>query len=409
MNSFRSIIFKALALIAAAMSITSCSMMEDDRSDCPTGLYVRFVYDYNTERADMFKDQVGSVTLYVYDENGALAASRTVSNSASLSPLSQYGYTMHFTENELPAGKSYRLQAVAMQKDWDAALQTPGAKYRKTQVTDSKSLVVKLDRAQATVPGTDAHHVSAVAPLDTLWHTLQVMSYAPQGSRSVPEIQKTVKLSSETPYTIYPIEAQMVRVEHEKATYATVSLIRDTKRLNITLSQIDNPEDMRFADYEVTILDNNGTLGHDNALLADQRLEYTPWAMWNTPLDGADDIATGKADDGFGGVVDLEHAAHYDIDFNRLVLHAQSSDNARLVIRNVVTGHLVGEFDLAKLLLNGRGAFAIQGWGEQEYLDREHQYRLDFILVGGEWREIYVRVDVGILSWAKRIQNVELQ
>ena len=99
-------------------------MMTEDLDDCPTGLYVRFIYDYNTQRADMFKDHVGHLQLYIFDENGRLAAQRSVSNTPDDAPLSRYGYTMHFTEQELPAGHSYRLQAVAMQRDWEEALTT---------------------------------------------------------------------------------------------------------------------------------------------------------------------------------------------------------------------------------------------------------------------------------------------
>ncbi len=45
----------------ASLATASCSMMHEDLDDCPTGLYVRFIYDYNTQRADMFKDHVGHV------------------------------------------------------------------------------------------------------------------------------------------------------------------------------------------------------------------------------------------------------------------------------------------------------------------------------------------------------------
>ena len=38
-----------LSLLSAVM-LSSCSMMKEDLSDCPTGLYVNFVYDYNTQR-----------------------------------------------------------------------------------------------------------------------------------------------------------------------------------------------------------------------------------------------------------------------------------------------------------------------------------------------------------------------
>lgn len=126
----RHIIQKSMLAAVAALTISSCDMMTEDLSDCPTGLYVNFVYDYNIQRADMFKDHVGGLTLYVYDESDRLVTQRTVSGSE----LSTYGYNIHFTEQELAPDHSYRLQAVAMQKDWDTALTTPGAKYRKTDM-----------------------------------------------------------------------------------------------------------------------------------------------------------------------------------------------------------------------------------------------------------------------------------
>jgi hypothetical protein len=108
----------------AALTISSCDMMTEDLSDCPTGLYVNFVYDYNIQRADMFKDHVGGLTLYVYDESDRLVTQRTVTGSE----LNRYGFNIHFTEQELAPDHQYRLVAVAMQKDWNTALQTPGAK-----------------------------------------------------------------------------------------------------------------------------------------------------------------------------------------------------------------------------------------------------------------------------------------
>ena len=72
----------------------------------------------------------GTSALFIYDSGGKLAAERIVSNSETSSPLSQYGYAVHLDPSELRPGK-YRLQAVAMQKDWEDALATPGAKYRR--------------------------------------------------------------------------------------------------------------------------------------------------------------------------------------------------------------------------------------------------------------------------------------
>ena len=202
-------------LLLTGMAATSCSMVEEERADCPTGLFIRFIYDYNTMRADMFKDHVGHVQVYIFDEKGKFITERSVSNTDIDAPLSRYGYTMHFTPEELPTGRSYRIQAVAMQRDWTDALTTVGAKYRhKTSPTEhSESLTVSLDHDNSFIPDTKQYAVSNVAPLDTLWHTLKVISHAPTDSGIIPDMDKTAK-----PYSISPIEDQMVRVETEKAT-----------------------------------------------------------------------------------------------------------------------------------------------------------------------------------------------
>ena len=158
----RNILHKGVMLLTAAMVMNSCDMMKDDLSDCPTGLYVNFVYDYNIQRADMFKDHVGGLTLYVFDESDRIAAQRTVSGNE----LSLYGFYVHFTEQELAPDHQYRLTAVAMQKDWAQSSASTG--YKPT-ISDSRtSLRVSLTHQTGTPYGS----VSNAAPLDTLSHTL---------------------------------------------------------------------------------------------------------------------------------------------------------------------------------------------------------------------------------------------
>lgn len=393
-------------------------MMEEDRSDCPTGLYVRFVYDYNTQRADMFKDHVGYVTVYVYDESGHKVAEKSVANTTATMPLAQYGYTMHFTEAELPAGHRYRLQAVAMQKDWDAALSTPGAKYRRTEATDANALTITLDH-EAEANATDLHAVNNSAPLDTLWHTLKVMPQAPTYGFAVPDMQKTTK-----PYSIYPVEDQMVSINEGNATYATISLIRDTKHLNITLRQLDNPEDINADDYEVTIVDDNATLASDNAVVPGDYLLYTPYSQWTTRYDeegthiegdihpapvvssySANAPHRGGAAQRAEGVA-INRTAHYNMMFNRLMYNEDSDKCAKLQIRNKQSGNVVALINLPSILAEGRIAYELYNYSPQEYLDREYDYELDFFLKGDQWQ--YLDIQIHILAWALRKQNVSL-
>ncbi len=391
-----------LALLLATymgLTMTSCSMMEEDRSDCPTGLYVRFVYDYNTQRADMFKDHVGYVVVYVYDEAGNKVAQKSVSNSLTSSPLSQYAYTMHFSTAELPAGHTYRLQALAMQKDWNTALGTPGAKYRYSETDTYGKLRVTLDHESASSDPLQESPalVSNAAPLDTLWHSMKVMSLPAQYGYQIPAPQSTHK-----PYNPSPDE-QTVTLKEGYATYATISMMRDTKHLNITIRQLEEPEVIDADDYEVYILDNNSEIAIDGTLVEGDSLRYIPYAQWTTYYDGSSNTIEGTIHPATRGDVE-ERTAHYNLMFNRLKyddVHSQ----AQLVIHNRKTNITVARIGLASFLAECRIS-PEWNWPAQEYLDREYDYELNFILKGDRWA--YCSIAVHVLSWAVRKQNVEL-
>ncbi len=416
MRKIFSHIYALSILLLTGMAASSCSMVEEDRSDCPTGLFIRFVYDYNTMRADMFKDHVGHVQVYIFDEKGQLAAERSVSNTELDSPLSRYGYTMHFTPEELRPDRKYRIQAIAMQRDWKDALATIGAKYRHSaSPTDhSESMTISLDYHYLPITGTQQYQVSDAAPLDTLWHTLKVIAHDPVDNGVVPDIDKTAK-----PYSIYPIEDQMVTLKKEHATYATVSLIRDTKHLNLTLRHVDDPETVSAAHYEVKIIDNNAHVAHDNSVLTHDSVRYTPYASWTSRLLDNNKVEIEEIHIGNPGQYhapatrDLEEAdppkvlqrtAHYNMMFNRLMFDTDDiKNNASLEITNKENGKLVARVNLPYILSQGRLAYDIQNYGHQEYLDREYDYHLDFFLKGDQW----IAVEIHVLSWSKRIQNVD--
>lgn len=399
MKRFLHHIICGLIALSATTAMTSCSMMEDDVQDCPTGLYVRFVYDYNTARADMFKDHVGHVRLFVYDENGRKVAQRDVSNTDIDRPLLQYGYTIHFADGELPEGR-YRLQAIALQKDWDEALATPGAKYRRNDPANHDELNVTLDRTDQRHPVSGHYHVSNEAPLDTLWHTLKVTATAPQDGTQVPVIAPTTK-----PFTVYPLADQMVTIQRERATYATVSMIRNTKHLNITLRQIDDPANIFDSDFEVYVTDRNSAVAHDNELSSDDPLHYTPYHNWTTAFDEN------------GVVIDTTHkelprrnavqmrTAHYNVMFNRLINYTGTdmAKNGKLMIVNKHSGKTVAEINLPSILAEGRMAYYTYNYSPQEYLDREYDYHLNFFLKGDSW--VYCDIVINTLGWSLRKQN----
>lgn len=361
---------KSLVSAALLLPFSSCSMMEEDLSDCPTGLYVSFKYDYNIQRADMFNDHVGGVSVYVFDEGNRLIMRKDEANASDGSdmPLHSHDYRMHFNESELPEG-NYRLLAMAFQKDYDATLTTDGAKYRRTELRQNdeiEKLKVSLDHETTG----EVKHENT--PLDTLWMTK-------------------------------PGEAHHVSLRKGCPTYETVGLIRDTKQLNLTLRQLQDPANMHDADYDVKIMDKNGTVLYDNSFDADDvELTYTPWAQWTSQMATGNAAAsfTVKAGENTEGVM---NTAHYELDFNRLTVETP----AKLLVTRKDNGKEIIHINLPEMLANGRSAYELAGYGKQEYLDREHEYHLDFFLVGDKWQYVDLRID--ILAWFKRIQNVELQ
>ncbi len=411
----RTILKSWLTALAIVGSLTSCGWMSEDLDDCPTGLYVNFVYDYNIQQADMFKDHVGSVALYVYDESDRLVATKTMGDGQ----LSGYGSYIHFSEEELAPDHVYRLLAVAMQKDYQQALATPGAKYRISgnAIGDQRpQFFINLDHT-ATRAASDYYTVSNAAPLDTLWHTLTTVttpaSAHPLELHPAAITPARVEYSWQRDGSINTNGQETVTLERGVPTYATMSLIRDTKHLNVTLRALnDDPADNQVVDtdYTVEIIDNNAQLDCQNNLTnAADTLVYSPYHQWTTTFVGTDQIAS-------------EQAAHYDLMFNRLLYKNASvqddryailkeediakAQNAVLLIRKADSGEIIFGINLPYILASGR-TYQERYYHYQEYLDREYDYRLQFILRGGRIEEIelFIGMDVHIIPWAIRHQS----
>lgn len=345
---------------ALAVAVSGCSLMHDDLEECPSGVDLRFVYDYNIDRADMFPAHVGAVTVYVFDEQGNFLTSKEEFNTADHRPLASPAYTMHL---DLAPG-TYSFIALAHQRAYDECLGRKGAKYRRSEMTagrhSARDLTVTLDRVNGKVENSGA-------PLDTLWHGMSL---------------------------------QPLVVRDMEGATQTISLMRDTKNLTVSLHNLDNPADMDIDDFDIAITSANGRVGHDNTILDDEPLTYTPYARWNTSF------TTGARDDAGDR---LERTAHAALAFNRIIHYPAAADNARnamLTVTNRLTGKRVATINLPDCLAQGRGAFEYLAYSPQEFLDREHDYKLDFFIKGDTWQ--YAELSISVLSWSKRIQNIQL-
>lgn len=359
------------AIMATAMTLVLFSSCHDywhqDYSDCPYGVYVKFKYDYNLQRADMFRDHVGQVTLYVFDENGRFVTSQSETNTALSSPLKDPNYVMH-VENLKP-GK-YQFLALAGQNDYAQQLLTNRAKFVRTQPSDGddiRKLEVNLDHESRGEYDEVANHS---LPLDTLWHGKLLDG---------------------------------VEVYSQKPSYATVSLIRDTKKINVTLRELNDPTTMDVNDYTMTITDHNARILWDNSLDESRTLVYTPHATWNTS-----DQEGGTASDVNGNPLPgVGKIAHADFMTSRILKHDDIEKDGRLTVVSKETGKAVIDVNLPDLLSRLRTSEEYT-YSAQEFLDRAYDYKLQFFLQNGKLKYCYITISVNVLSWSRRIQFEEL-
>jgi hypothetical protein len=343
------------SIVALGSMLCSCNdLMHDDLPSCDMGVDLQFKYDYNVQRADMFNDHVGGVSVFVYDQQGKFITRQDAYNSATSQPLKDHNYTMRIN---LEPGK-YRFATFAFQKKYEDALAQPGAKFQialPQQGDNITALHARLDREQGKVNNQSQ-------PLDTLWQGLS---------------------------------DHLVEVKDLQVTKHTISLVRDTKQLTVRLHQLNEPTNINADDFSYQITDANGYINYDNSLLHDEELRYTPYKTWTTEFKDQDGKVT-------------ERTAIAALMFSRVVLHpvTENDKNAILSIWNKKTGEEVVRINLADCLAQGRGAFENMNYSAQEFLDREYDYKLDFFLKGDQWQ--YMQLGISILDWSKRIQRADL-
>ncbi len=352
-------------VVASAASLTSCDMMTDDLSNCPYGIYVNFKYDYNLQRADMFNDHVGAVTLYVFDAGGKLVKTQEESNIGASQPLKDRNYVMHVTD--LEPGR-YRFLALAGQKPYADMLLTDRAKFVRTDMaagSGMQDLEINLDKS----PAGDGRYnvVNNGLPLDTLWHGMQLEG---------------------TEYS--PLEPA----------YTTVSLVRDTKKIHVTLREIDDPSLMDIADYDMTITDRNSHLLWDNAPDETDAVVYTPHATWNT-ADRTVTAGTSLKAAGQEGRI-----GHADFMTSRILIHDRAADDGVLSVVSKKSGEEIIRVNLPDMLSRLRSYEDIYRYTDQEFLDRGYDYNLDFYLKGDRLQ--YVSISVSVLGWSVRVQFEDL-
>ena len=147
----------------------------------------------------------------------------------------------------------------------------------------------------------------------------------------------------------------------------TLYLTRNTNRINVVLINIDGTL-LRAENYEVNIHAPNGVMRHDNSMGSSERVKYSPWA-WSQLTAGTDtqywpDHLPGSPN----GVLAEMSVARLMANHDQTLSVTRKSDNKEII-----------RIPLIQNLLLYRGQYH-GTMVDQEWLDRNHEFTLTFIL-----------------------------
>lgn len=366
---------KAAGLLLGGMLLVGaggCGLMHDDLDPCAvkpnTKTTVSFIYNYNTSDKDMFAESVGGVTLYVFDADGTLVDLREFSNATSGSALKRGNFKVEFNSTEIQPGHKYTFCAVAHAHDqgYTGAVSLPGVAFRRTEMQKGSSTrsdySILLDRDGDGVVDHDG------VMIDALW-----MTHTPV-TVDVPEERE-------------PAEGDPQEEDH--LINVVIPLQRVTNTVKVTVFEKDFPWSIDPAHYDMRIITNSGAGRLDivGAPIDNARLTYKPVGMSTCRRD-IDGINTACITAEFG--------------MSRLLLNS----DVKIEIYSRLTGRTTTLANLPSFLAQGNDEFAQKHWSMQEYLDRQYEFEIDVPL--GDEVPKWIQINIGILSWSKRIQIEQL-
>lgn len=356
--SLRAVGGRAVALLLAAVMLCAC---EDgiftDQSDCPRGLGLRFVYDYNMEYADAFSSQVDCITLFVFDDEGRYIT--TIANSGE--QLAEEDYSIQL---DLDPGR-YTLVA-----------------YGGLGCPMSSFAVEPVEAARARS-----------ATLSALKTAPQILLQMPSSSNPTSDIEKLrVRLIDDVSYAERPLHDLYfgrleVELHDEEYKEEVISMMKNTNSIRVVLQQVAG-QSLDDEQFTFSITDANTIYDSHNRICSPTEVRYSPWATGDGVVGSWDDSYT---------PVSVAYA-----EFSCARLH--TDNEPRLEVRRSSDEGMVLSIPLNKYLLLLRGQLYAQ-MPEQEYLDRESRWSLIFFL---DEDNRWVSTRVVINDWVVRINDAEL-
>ena len=318
-NTIKRFSFRIAAVLLLGSSLVSCDTILDEKEvDCSINYSVKFKYDYNMKYADAFANEVKSVTLYAFDNNGKLVYQKTEEGDV----LKQDNYAMSV---DMDPG-NYHLIAWAGLNDDDSfsvPLVTQGARIEDLQCRMDR-VYTKSDNGGGIIN----------TKLSTLFHG---------------------QVTNQNFTTRAAINQEIV-----------VPLVKNTNTIKIILHQMDGVK-IPAEDLEFTISDNNGLMDYDNTLLEDEQLTYYSYHHESGSVLEESPTKSGE-------FTDISFATA-ELTVGRLI----ENQNAILTIRNTAEDEIILKIPVIKMFLLAK-LQGQHNMDNQEYLDRQDEYKMTFFL-----------------------------
>lgn len=225
----------AAALLLAAVAI-SCNTIYEDQSDCPRGISLRFVYDYNMEFANSFHTQAHCLNVYLFDKDGNYLDNWVETSDV----LKDENWRM---KRELGEG-SYTLIAYAGLCCGESSFTAPQLKTRAASRIEEVS--VSLNH----------NNFISDASLHSLFYGMATLE-----------------------------------VGKDDYVEETIYLKKDTNNIRFALQQM-NGEQITADEFEVSIVDDNTVLDWQNEPVPAGLVTYKPWVEGETVIGSAEDGET---------------------------------------------------------------------------------------------------------------------
>ena len=400
MEANKSRILSALLVVSMALVVSGCDLWHDEMPPCATDprvtTVVNFVYDYNMDEVDMFDSEVGSVYLYVFDENDVFVA-RYEKNKRDLDPVNpDFSMTFDGDTSPIRRGHTYKFVAVASGSEdgYDDDDETPGFKVVNKMVPGVSTIndyILRLNRDDKMfgdfgVVDYRNDYSGPDAMIDSVWTTKpdEVQVHA------IPDLRAEFDSPVQLPDHVEEVRIPMMRI---------------TNSIEVALTSPDFTSDTNPTDFDILIYfpEGNGTIDFVGETLTDisQPLYYRALRKRVAPYQEKEGTRAGEDGTATAG----QYAIYATFGVSRL----KYDDGASLQVRDPETHEVLAQIDNFSQYLNDRGNMDYDD--PQEYLDREFNFRVDLGLKpsddgpGGLW---WSQVGIGVHDWAVRDWYVSL-